>query len=264
MRVGSLFAGIGGFDLGLERAGMEIVWRVEIDPYCNKILAKHWPNVRKYGDIREVGSHNLERVDLICGGFPCQPFSVAGKRAGKKDNRYLWPEMFRVIQELKPTWVFGENVVGIINMVLDDVLFELEGEGYETSTLIIPACAVNAPHRRDRVWIVAHDEKQIDGENISRTNKRQIQEFGECDFSMDVAYTTGTQLYCSREGLSRKGRKAIGSGIESWWTTEPDVGRVAHGVPSRVDRLKCLGNAVVPQITEIFGLAILNATINFK
>lgn len=156
MRVGSLFAGIGGFDLGLERAGMEVVWQVEIDPFCNKVLAKHWPDVKRYRDVKEVGKHNLEPVDLICGGFPCQPFSVAGKRKGKEDGRALWPEMFRIISECRPRWVIGENVAGFINMGLDESISDLEGIGYEVQTFVIPACAVNAPHRRDRVWIIAH------------------------------------------------------------------------------------------------------------
>src|SRR3990172_3735236 len=154
--VGSLFSGIGGFDLGLERAGFKIKWQVEINEWCQKILTKHWPNVSKYRDIRGVGIHNLETVDLICGGFPCQPFSTAGKRKGKEDDRHLWPEMLRVISELQPRWVIGENVAGFVSMGLDDCISDLENQGYEVQTFIIPACALNAPHRRDRVWIVAN------------------------------------------------------------------------------------------------------------
>jgi len=154
VKVGSLFSGIGGFDLGLERSGMEITWQVEIDPFCNKVLAKHWPNVKRYGDIKNVT--NLEPVDLICGGFPCQPYSCAGKRKGKDDDRALWPEMLRVVSEVKPRWIIGENVAGFIDMGLDDCISDLENQGYEVQAFIIPACAVNAPHRRDRVWICAH------------------------------------------------------------------------------------------------------------
>ncbi len=158
MTVGDLFSGIGGFSYGLELAGgFETKWFVENDPFCNKILAKHWPNVKRYGDIKDVGKANLEPVDLICGGFPCQPFSVAGKRKGKEDDRFLWPEMLRVISELRPRWVIGENVPGIVGVVLDQVLSEMESIGYEVQPLIIPACAVNAPHRRSRVWIIAHN-----------------------------------------------------------------------------------------------------------
>jgi site-specific DNA-cytosine methylase len=226
LSVGDLFSGIGGFSLGLERTGgFETKWFVEIDPFCNKVLEKHWPNVRRYHDIREVHGVNsysnwdglqeqstelqtnrdrqlyetftdsesgesreqtepeggkdtgggnsqsrdrascpncLEPVELICGGFPCQPFSVAGKRKGKEDDRALWPEMFRIIQELKPRWVVGENVAGIINLELENCFSDLEMEGYEVQALVIPACAVQAPHRRDRVWIVAHSESNRD------------------------------------------------------------------------------------------------------
>ena len=147
-------------------------WQVENNPFCLKVLAKHWPDVKRYEDVREVGKHNLESVNLICGGFPCQPFSVAGKRRGKEDDRWLWPEMLRVITELRPTWVIGENVPGIINMELDKVLSDLEDQGYETAPpLIIPACAVDADHRRDRVWIIAHN-------NSVRCNLREPEREG--------------------------------------------------------------------------------------
>ena len=156
MTVGSLFSGIGGFDLGLERAGMTIKWQVEIDDFCNKVLEKHWPDVKRYRDIKELRGDELEPVDLICGGFPCQPFSAAGKRRSKEDDRYLWPEMLRVIRAVRPNWIIGENVAGIVSLALDDVLSDLENEGYTCQSFIIPACAVNAPHRRDRVWIIAN------------------------------------------------------------------------------------------------------------
>jgi DNA (cytosine-5)-methyltransferase 1 len=159
MTVGSLFSGIGGFDLGLERAGMEVKWQVEIDPFCNKVLAKHWPDVKRYGDIRNVGKDNLESVDLICGGFPCQPFSSAGKQRGEADDRYLWPEMLRVISEVNPTWIIGENVAGIISMAIDQVLSDLEGLGFETQAVVVPACSLGAIHIRQRVWILAHSKQ---------------------------------------------------------------------------------------------------------
>ena len=159
MRFGSLFSGIGGFDLGLERAGMECAWQVEIDEYCLKVLEKHWPSVSRYTDIRECGRDNLEPVDLICGGFPCQPYSVAGKRRGAEDDRNLWPEFLRIVRELRPAWVVGENVPGIVPMYLDEVLSDLEGEAYTCWTFNIPACAFDAPHRRERIWIVAYAER---------------------------------------------------------------------------------------------------------
>src|SRR4030042_1871441 len=136
---GSLFAGIGGIDLGFERVGMICKWQVEIDDFCNKVLEKHWPDVRRYRDVRDVGKQNLEPVDLICGGFPCQPHSLAGKRKGKDDERNLWPEYLRIVRELRPAWVLGENVPGIRTTILDDILDDLEGLGYATRTFDIPA-----------------------------------------------------------------------------------------------------------------------------
>lgn len=165
---------------------MECKFQVEIDPFCTKVLEKHWPNVRRYEDVRKVhgalGRTHHERggsmdgefllggeagdcpsclpaVDLICGGFPCQPFSVAGKQRGKEDDRHLWPEMFRIVSELRPTWVVGENVPGLVRLGLDEVLSDLEGIGYSTQTFDIPACAVDAPHVRHRVWIVANAQR---------------------------------------------------------------------------------------------------------
>ena len=163
-----LFSGIGGFSLGLENAGFSTIAFCEIEPFCQKVLSKHWPKIPVAGDIRKLSYKNGKlynagrviyegKIDLICGGFPCQPFSVAGKQKGKDDNRHLWPEMLRVIKEAKPSWVIGENVPGIINLALDQVYIDLEGEDYEVETLIIPACAVGAPHRRDRVWIIAYN-----------------------------------------------------------------------------------------------------------
>ncbi len=250
MKVGSLFAGIGGFDLGLQRAGMEIVWQVETDDYCNKVLAKHWPEVKRYGDIRrlhgvtahakrlgwkkgarkriqskkqitegqnsvnlcqetlqEACENCLPPVDLICGGFPCQPFSVAGRRKGKADDRYLWPEMFRIISEIRPRWVLGENVAGIKSMVfpnsetemgnqtnfsqseileysniLSGILNDLERIGYSVQTFCIPACGVGAPHRRDRIWIVAYSEhNRCKRENLSISVGKSFEE------SVDIA-----------------------------------------------------------------------------
>ena len=156
MRFGSLFAGIGGLDLGLERAGMECVWQVEIDDYCTRVLEKHWPDVRRYGDVRGVGKHNLESVDLIAGGFPCQPHSVAGKQLGEEDDRNLWPEFIRIIRETRPRYVLAENVPGIITTYLDTVLSDLEGEGYAPWPFTFSACGFDAPHRRERIFIVAH------------------------------------------------------------------------------------------------------------
>ena len=235
----SLFTGIGGLDLAAEMAGFETVGQCEWADYPTKVLEKHWPGVPRWRDIRTLTGDSfyertgLRTVDVISGGFPCQPFSVAGKRRGSDDDRYLWPEMLRVIQEIRPAWVVGENVAGIVNMALDTVLSDLESIGYSCQTLIIPACSAEAPHRRDRVCIVGNREQQGDllysnAESGKYPNVRESK--------------TGIQEQSGPCGSSPRGRGGGG-----WWPTEPNVGRVANGVPFRVDRLKCLGNAVVPQ-----------------
>ena len=256
MRVGSIFSGIGGLDLGLERAGLRIVWQSEIDPYASAVLRKHWPNVPNLGDIRGIEVHHAEPVDIICGGFPCQPFSLAGKRRGTEDDRYLWPEMRRVIEEFQPRWVLGENVPGIINMALDEVLSSLEAIGYETGTVVVPACALNAPHRRDRVWILGH-AKRLGLPGQEPENRRS---------SMADPDSKGLPEREREQAEERPYSEPTGSGLQplqkqrdttACWDAEPDVGRVAHGVPNRVDRLRSLGNAVVPQVAEAIGRMIL-------
>jgi len=223
MKVGSLFAGIGGFDLGLERAGMRVRWQVEIDPYCQRVLAKHWPHVQRYGDIRAIDWGTVEPVDLLCGGFPCQDISLAGKGAGLAGERSgLWFEYAKAIETLRPRYVLIENVSALRSRGLDQVLGSLAALGYDAEWHCIPACAVGAPHRRDRVWIVADAE---------RMRKLQPQ---------------GSQCHEWRR-LSDC----------SWWNIEPELGRVAHGIPNRVDRLRGLGNAIVPQIAEWIGRQIM-------
>lgn len=167
---GSLFSGIGGIDLGFDRAGMKCLWQVEIDDYATSVLEKHWPDVRRFNNVKTVGSHNLATVDVICGGFPCQPHSVAGKRKGADDDRNLWPEYLRIITELRPTWVVGENVPGIITTYLNTVLSDLESEGYSTQTFNLPAAAFDANHRRERIFIVAHSASM---ERVPETKKRR-------------------------------------------------------------------------------------------
>ncbi len=233
-----LFSGIGGFALAAERAGWKTIGFAETDKFCSRVLARHWPTVKNYGDVRNV--RNV-RADLVTGGFPCQPFSLAaGQRRGKDDNRYLWPEMLRVVKESQPTWVLAENVPGIIDLALDQVLSDLETIGYETGTLVIPACAVGAPHRRDRVWIVAHSESEGLEGSIATGRARPARCSAQRS-NLDVSDTYGKQAIRTTNQWEEHRN----------WPAEPDVGRVAHGIPYRVDRLRSLGNAIVPQVAEV-------------
>ena len=179
----SLFSGIGGFDLAAEWMGWSNVFNCEINPFCRKVLAYHFPNAKQYEDVKAV-DFTIYRghIDVLTGGFPCQPFSLAGKRKGSDDNRYLWPEMLRAIREITPRWVVGENVFGIVNwsngMVFEQVQYDLEDEGYEVQPYVIPACAVDAPHRRDRVWFVAHRR------NAGFEGLQQERAIGVCESSI--------------------------------------------------------------------------------
>ena len=350
----SLFSGIGGLDLAAEWAGIQTVGQCEWAEYPTKVLEKHWPDVARWKDIKTLtGESFYERtgrrtVDIISGGFPCQPFSVAGKQRGKEDDRYLWPEMVRVIKELRPAWVVGENVAGIVRMALPDVLSELEACGYQTRTFLIPACAVGARHRRYRVAIVAHTESMPTG-RLPVGKKQEIA--GSAGYCKNVSYTNGAGLkeqhfseesdkaefasrrinerdFCNTTGKGlphRTGREMGGSEqkqesersdsyvsdsdnrsrdvrrsrklsaaeeaekagnniggraqkyepgerrptqsvlggvadgvptgmdgdldfyLNHYWEEEPDIPRIAKGIEHRADRLKCLGNAVVPQ-----------------
>ena len=258
MRVLDLFSGIGGFSLGLERAGMTTVAFCERDPFCRSVLAQQWPHLPIHEDIRELDGQTYRgSVELVCGGFPCQPFSVAGKQKGKADDRHLWPEMFRVIAQSRPCWVVGENVPGIIGLGLDEVLSDLESEGYACSTFILPACAVDAPHRRDRVWVVAHADRKIepDGSLDEREMARQLVADAE---SQRVERHASAGIEKSHPSTGpRVPRCARAGGRAAVWEPESGMGRVADGIPHRVDRLRALGNAVVPQLVEEIGRLIL-------
>ncbi len=369
LKILDLFSGLGGFSLGLERTGnFETIAFCDNDKYSNLVLQKHWKGVKIYNDVKEITkeileSDGVELPDIITGGFPCQPFSVAGKQKGTSDDRHLWPEMFRIIQELKPRWVIGENVKGLVNlqdgMVFETVCTDLEGEGYEVRAFNIPAAGVGAPHRRERIWIVAHAKRYNKTDEIRRGDEeeRRIQEEHRQDDSSS-RLTSGTssirqsnnrhedmedsrRTLQSRTELREKNEDEVGEGYanqhqrsgspsesnvadtyarlsngtyeevqsrgqtfdtssegindvantessnrhdneavtrdggsqaqevfgdggsvpgeSTWWHTEPDVGRVAHGVPGRVYRLKGLGNSIIPKIAEEIGKAIIEA-----
>ena len=205
LKILDLFSGLGGFSLGLERTGnFETIAFCDNDKYSNLVLQKHWKGVKIYNDVKEITKEKLEAdgvelPDIITGGFPCQPFSVAGKQKGASDDRHLWPEMFRIIQELKPRWVIGENVKGLVNlqdgMVFETVCTDLEGEGYEVRAFNIPAAGVGAPHRRERIWIVAHAKRYDKTNEIGRSDEtsRGIQEeHGQDDSSTRLASRTSS------------------------------------------------------------------------
>lgn len=238
MKFGSLFAGIGGFDLGLERAGMECIWQVEIDDFCNRVLEKHWPHVKRYRDVREVGKHNLEPVDLICGGFPCQDISLANQAGVGLDGERsgLWFEFERIIGELRPRVAIIENTPGLLFRGMERVLGGLASLGYDAEWHCIPASAIGAPHVRDRVWIIAHTpEKRWDAFPIL------LGEFGKN----------------SHAGWMVEYRRGVSRTVPM--PTDSTLFRVDDGVPETMDRLGSLGNAVVPQVVEIIGRAIMEA-----
>ena len=270
MRVGSLFAGIGGFDLGLERAGFEIAWQVEIDPYCQRVLAKHWPNVQRYGDIRAIDWATVPRVEVLCGGFPCQDLSFAGKRAGIDGERSgLWSEYVRAIRALRPRYIIVENVPGLLtNEYMGRVLGDLAESGYDAEWDCLPASAFGAPHRRDRVWITANSNnqgpscagaKRVQERSHAATLDASTEAMADAD-SAGLSQPTCEQFrgILSAHGepqRSQFSRATTEAG--NYWATEPNVGRVAHGIPHRVDRLRGLGNAIVPQIAEWLGRQIM-------
>jgi DNA (cytosine-5)-methyltransferase 1 len=385
IKILDICSGIGGFSLGLEATGgFDTVAFCEFDDFCCKVLNKHWPNVPIYKDLKEIGNDPeriIQEFDLICGGIPCQPFSLAGKQKGKEDDRHLWPYMYAIVKSKKPTWVIVENVGGFVNVALDDVCLDLETQGYATQSFIIPACSVEAPHKRDRIWILGKytsefekplvdtdsirphehktteeessrrgsetsttttsndvanskeledhehdngertqqdrehrvsqqprgegslggkqdvaDPKLVSSDSISdsgsntKTESEQGKKTGNLDRSsgrQDVAYSNSEGLEGSEEAgdtqKSREEREQLASGQDSSlskWNTKPGVGgvadgiptrldghlgferepnipRVATGIPDRVNRLKALGNSIVPQIVYNIGLAIL-------
>jgi DNA (cytosine-5)-methyltransferase 1 len=264
MKVLDLFSGIGGFSLGLERAGMQTAAFCEIEPFCRKVLKKHWPDVPIFEDVRKLRGEDVGTVDLVCGGYPCQPFSLAGKRAGAQDDRHLWPEVRRLLSETGAHWFIGENVAGHISMGLDEVLSDLESLGYTCQAFVIPACAVDAPHRRDRVWIVANNDGELrdrysqheirarryavelctdtlandDGLRVERPRPEQ-QAAGACGKGEVVADTDSQRrrsgvAWCENANDARKPPGARQN--QKQWSPEPAVGRVANGVSTELDQ----------------------------
>ena len=255
----SLFSGIGGLDLAAEWAGFTTVGQCEFADYQTKVLEKHWPDVPRWRDVRTLTKESfyertgLRAVDVISGGFPCQPFSVAGKQKGKGDDRYLWPEMLRVITELRPRCVVGENVPGIIKIAAGQVVKDLERAGYHVVVFNFEAAAVGAWHRRSRVFFTGLADvadaarERVQGRvaicaSESAKGSGKMQSDAESGNGADVYNTVRGR--CT--GVTRR-EKSQEFADGRCWAAEPDVGRVAHGIPARVDRLKCLGNAVVPQ-----------------
>lgn len=268
MKILDLFSGIGGFSLAGRWANMETVQFVEIDPFCRRVLEKNFQGVPIHDDIKSFRGERFRGVDLLTGGFPCQPYSVAGKRQGATDDRALWGEMLRVIQESEPSWIVGENVANLLNMGFDHMLYDLEKAGYETRTFVIPACAVNAPHKRDRLWVVANAPKNR--RDISRTqsgtDKRDILRQEPEDGNPIRLHNNGggstppNSESIKRERFKREGdtggepkeqvRGKFWVG-EHWQNIEPCIRRGDNGVSRKLHtgkRTAALGNAIVPQV----------------
>jgi DNA (cytosine-5)-methyltransferase 1 len=278
---------------------MEVIWQSEIDPYACKVLAKHWPEVVNHGNIKEINWEEIERPDVICGGYPCQPFSTAGKRRGEEDPRHLWPWVRTAISELRPRYAILENVRGHLSMGGLSVIAELASIGYDAEWRVVSAASVGANHRRDRIIIVAYpsSKRRVDdglgifssegrlhalgvfgqgGANVADANcirlegqRAEQQATGTsrgCENTKQLVANTNSQgregrsklsqTISERRGLDKSSTSRRWSGV---WEPEPDVGRVAHGVPRRVDRLRGLGNAVVPQVAEIIGRLVISA-----
>ena len=232
---GSLFAGIGGFDLGFERAGMVCKWQVEIDDYANRVLRKHWPDVRRWPDVRTWPQSDTERVDIICGGFPCQDISYAGRGAGIQGERSgLFFEAVRVVRELQPRVVVLENVAALLTRGLDRVLGTLATIGYDAEWHCIPAAAIGAPHIRDRVFVLAYSQNTY--------------------VSQMCAKDSGICTQWAKRKFGRADGLCQGDGR---WASESGLVRVVDGVPAQVDRLRGLGNAVVPQVAEYVGRMVV-------
>jgi DNA (cytosine-5)-methyltransferase 1 len=279
MKHGSLFSGIGGFDLASEWMGWNNIFHCEINEFCRKILHYYWSDAISYEDIKTTDfSVHRGEIDILTGGFPCQPFSIAGQRKGTEDNRYLWGEMLRAISEIQPRFILGENVYGIVTwndgMVFEQVCADLENIGYEVQQFILPACSVNAPHRRDRVWFFAYSMQSVKGNNNGKNNgeERKIWRneksnvFRELCSDGTITNTNGNGLESTLQiGKMERLRFGIRNKLSNWDTfpSQPAICSGNDGISDRLDRitfskwrkesLKGYGNAVVPQLVyEIF------------
>jgi DNA (cytosine-5)-methyltransferase 1 len=247
LTIGSLFSGIGGLERGLEMCGLgPVLWQCDNDPCSRAVLAEHWPGVRRYDDVRDI-DETAERVDIVCGGFPCQPVSVAGKRKAQSDTRWLWPFFANVIQRLRPSVVFIENVPGLRTAGLHDVLADLAAIGFDAEWGCFAAAEAGAPHRRRRLFILAYSDR----ERLRHEHGRGAGASREAAIQPEFAGPPWVAPYANREGRLQ----SDGTIQPQWrwasdgdrWTFESPVPGVAHGIPRRMDRHRLAGNAVVPQ-----------------
>ena len=248
MRHGSLFSGIGGFDLAAEWCGWQNIFQVEIDDFCQRKLAKIFPEVKQYKDIKEFdGTKYKGTIDIISGGPPCQPISIAGKRRGTADDRWLWQEALRVMFEIKPAWAVFENPPGLLSfkrgVVFENLLSQMENEGYEVQSFSIPACALDAPHIRERIWIIAHAESQNDREYIRRTEERQVSESGNCFEQRVVA---DSDKFNGNNGGFRSGKisQFQETEVQRSIVTNPNVERLEKRESQRIDNREKLSTVI--------------------
>lgn len=293
-----LFSGIGGFCIAAQNSGFNTIGFLENNNYASSILKQHWPSITNFGDITTFYAGNFRgKIDLLTGGFPCQPFSQAGKRRGKKDDRHLWPEMFRIIKECQPTWIIVENVIGIVKMELGQMLSDLESIGYDFPrdlsgmpiVPVIPACAINACHRRDRIWIISYSkhngssstenrESDIERKNSNQKRENEVFEFERSNCSRIISEysednSKDNELFNSnsesvgcnrrsqikgRNGKSRLHKFERCTEALNWIEAATKFSRMDDGIPNRSHRIKSLGNAIVPEIAEIILKEIRN------
>ena len=267
MRLLDLFSGIGGFSYAAETliGGYETVAFCEMDEFCQKVLKKHWPQVPIFDDVRTLDAARLGRIDICTFGFPCQPVSQAGLQRAESDSRWLWDEIIRILQVSKPKWIIAENVVGLITiengLLIENCISSLEAEGYEVQSVVIPACAKNAPHRRDRVWIIGQNvantfNKRLQGGLLGRKNKERQdkQRHIRCSSSIYGQPKERAETVVGKMGYLADG---ISTGLLRHFDREPEhIPRVTKGEKDRAKKLKALGNSIVPQVAAEIILAI--------